>query len=116
MTRTEQRIDFFNKFAAFTTVAVSSGIDFLVTCFYRPPAEQEKLFNEGKSMCDGYTKKSRHQLWLDIDIVLVDDTGQCVWAHVPEYDTLGQMWEAMGGEWGGRWASLGDIYHFQYEL
>ena len=116
MNRTQQRIEFFKNFASLTTVSASSGIDFLVTCFYRSPEEQRQKFDEGKSQCDGYTKKSRHQLWLAIDVVLIDDDSQCVWAHVPEYDTMGQMWEAMGGEWGGRWESLGDIYHFQYRL
>lgn len=114
MNNTQKRIKFLKMFAAFTGMAIASDIDFIVTTFYRTAAEQNERFTEGKSYCDGYSTKSKHQKWLAIDLVVIEDS-QCLWAHVPEYDKLGKIWESLGGTWGGRWASLDDIYHFEWD-
>ena len=110
---TTRRIIFFNKFAVLTSLAAASGINFMVTCFYRTAKEQKKLFDEGKSQCDGVTKKSSHQKWLAIDLVIIKD-GVLQWDRIHEYDTLGSIWKTLGGIWGGSWQSIDDPYHFQY--
>ena len=115
MNNTQKRIKFLKMFAAFTGMAAASDIDFIVTCFYRSAEEQNKRFNEGKSYCDGYTKKSKHQKWLAIDIVIIDETSQCIWARVPEYERVGQLWKDLGGTWGGDWESLNDVYHLEWD-
>ncbi len=104
---------FFNKFSAFTSLATASGINFLVTCYHRSKEEQKKKFDEGKSQRDGTIKKSSHQKWLAIDIVIVK-SNVLQWSRIPEYNTLGTIWKTLGGVWGGDWESLNDIYHFQY--
>lgn len=114
MTNTTRRIIFMRKFAAFTQIATAMGLDFIVTTFHRTAAEQRELYEEGKSQCDGETVRSKHQDWLAIDIVLIAN-GEAVWQRTPDYDKLGYLWtEVFGGVWGGNWASLNDIYHFQY--
>lgn len=113
MNQTVMRAIFFQKFSTLTNWAKSVGISFIVTTHYRSQEEQKKKFDEGKSNCDGYTKKSAHQKWLAIDIAIVEN-GQCIWIRTPEYELLGKMWKDLGGIWGGDWTSLNDIYHFEY--
>ena len=113
MTKTTKRIIFFQKFALFTAIAKAYNIDFMVTCFYRSPKEQKARFDEGKSMCDGYKKKSAHQGWLAIDVVVIDK-GQLVWGR-EAYEKLGQTWLDLGGIWDDdEHGKLDDPYHFQF--
>lgn len=114
MTKTEKRIKFFEKFAELARFAKSSNIRFLVTDFHRTDERQNELYHEGKSKCDGYTNRSAHQDWLAIDIVLVNSDNDLVWGRNDQYEALGMEWKSMGGIWGGDWASLNDIYHFQW--
>lgn len=92
--------------------AEDNQIEFIITAFYRTPEEQNKLFREGKSKCDGYKVKSRHQLWRAVDVaVVVND--EIIWEG-EEYKQLGEHWESLGGVWGGRWKDpAGDLYHFE---
>lgn len=113
MTNTTKRALFLRKFAALTSYAALIGVNFIVTTFYRSPEDQQKKFDEGTSKCDGYTKKSHHQNWLAIDIVLVVNH-ELEWNRTEDYELLGAFWRSLGGIWGGDWVSLNDIYHFQY--
>ncbi len=115
MTKTEKRVKFFERFAQLTRFASDSNIHFLVTCFYRTAEEQLKMYHDNKSKCDGITNRSSHQDWLAIDIVIVDEYGTLRWGRNNEYEALGSEWKEMGGIWGGDWASLNDIYHFQWK-
>lgn len=114
MTNVEKRIDFWNRFSTLTKWAQEQGIIFLVTCFFRTAEEQAKLYAGGKSKCDGYNVKSAHQKYLAIDLAIAKD-GILYWNFCDEYNALGAEWEELGGTWGGRWESLGDIYHFEYK-
>jgi len=114
VTNTTKRILFFQKFSAFTAIAKALGINFIVTTFHRTAEAQEERFNRGKSQCDGYDKKSKHQSWLAIDIAIVEN-GNCIWDRTKDYEQLGKIWvDIFNGIWGGNWESLNDIYHFQY--
>lgn len=84
------------------------GIEVLPTCYHRTQAEQDILFEDGKSL----VHYSKHQDWLAIDIVIVRD-GELIWRKDDDYEWLGSVWEGMGHIWGGRWTSLKDVYHFQ---
>lgn len=46
----------------------SSPIDFGISSGMRTSEEQNALFNDGLSKCDGYVKKSKHQSGLAVDI------------------------------------------------
>ena len=114
MTHTEKRIAFERKFSLLILHAtLVLGLKPMVFSAYRTRAEQRTLFDEGKSQCDGTAKVSKHQLWLARDIVLIDDDGQPIWKHTEDYDKLGEIWETLGGTWGGNWVSFIDIYHFE---
>jgi len=108
----EKRIRFFQMIGQLTVQAKAAGIAIMPTAFYRTAEQQAKLFAEGKSRCDGVIKKSKHQSWLAMDFVIMRDGGP-VWQDVPEYETLGGIWNELGGIWGGYWMEFKDIFHFE---
>ena len=120
-TSTEKRVRFIELWGSLCQHAKLDGIEFIVWAFNRTPEQQNQLYQIGRTQpgkvvtnCDGYKKPGSHVLWLAIDIGIIKN-GQIEWAHVPEYDDLGEYWESIGGVWGGRWSSLGDIFHFEYQ-
>ena len=76
MTNTTRRMMFFRKFMQLTNFACLQGIGFIVTSFDRTAEEQNELFKKGKSQRDGYKKKSAHQRWLAMDIVVIKKNKQ----------------------------------------
>jgi peptidoglycan L-alanyl-D-glutamate endopeptidase CwlK len=109
---TETRLNFIYMISKLVIEANLKKIKIMPTAFYRSPEEVRQLFLEGKSEVDGYIKKSKHQLWRAMDFVVIKE-GVPIWTRIPEYETLGQIWENMGGVWGGRWKSLNDVFHFE---
>lgn len=137
---TAQRIEFFSKIAIFYQIAAHRGVSLLPFSFIRDALEQNQLFKEGKSKCDGYIKISKHQKALALDFVIVRGSvkysfkdGKTLatvdeiiriksetldWKRSQEYEMLGKIWEELGGTWGGRWradgkTSFDDIYHYE---
>lgn len=71
--------------------------------------EQQKIYvKQGKSL----TMNSKHLDKLAIDLFLFKD-GQYL-KDADEYKWLGMIWEELGGVWGGRWTTIVDANHFQY--
>jgi len=108
-----KRVDFLAKIAKLILRAELGGIPLLCFYYHRTAEDQNRLFKEGKSNCDGYKKISKHQVWRAMDFVILDDDGKCIWNHEARYEVLGEIWESLGGTWGGRWDSLKDLYHFE---
>ena len=119
MASTAKRVKFIELWGQLCAYAAERGIKYIAWTFDRSPQEQNYLYQQGRTRpgkivtnCDGYIKKSPHQHWLAIDIAIVKN-GAVEWADLPEYHDLGEYWESLGGFWGGRIASLGDVYHFE---
>ena len=101
-------------FSALILYAWSKKIWMIPTAFYRTPEQQNRLFNKGKSKCDGYSKISNHQKWQAGDLLnLSNPIFEPIWVVSINYDILGKFWEAMGGTWGGSWINFIDQYHFE---
>jgi peptidoglycan L-alanyl-D-glutamate endopeptidase CwlK len=123
MTNTAKRCQFLQHLALLIQKATLEGIEFIVWTFYRSPADQNFLYQQGRTRpgkiitnCDGTLVRSRHQDWLAVDILIIKD-GADQWIRTPEYDRLGEIWESLGGKWGGNFKSpAGDIFHFQAEV
>lgn len=108
-----------------------SGIPFAVTSTLRTADEQKALFAQGRmeletvnllrrlammpeidmrenaytvTNCDGFLKKSRHQYGRSIDVVPAS-RGAPIWpaGDDPRWPMIGEIGEACGLEWGGRW-------------
>jgi peptidoglycan L-alanyl-D-glutamate endopeptidase CwlK len=109
---TAARLNFIYLISKLVIEARVNNIQIMPFNFFLSAEEVHKYFLEGKSQVDGYVKKAKHQFWQAMDLVIIKD-GRPVWDRIPEYELLGQIWESMGGVWGGRWKSLNDIYHFE---
>jgi hypothetical protein len=114
MTNTQRRTDFLGMLSTIIQFAEENCIEIICADFWRSTERQKELFDAGKSKCDGVSTKSQHQLWLAVDLYIIDGYGKLVTEETPDYIKMGERWESMGGVWGGRWPSLHDIFHFEY--
>ena len=76
----------------------------------RTCATQQMLKGQGPSTTGAGMCQSFHVIGRALDIDISPST--CA-----NYTKLGQLWEAWGGTWGGRWAQFGacgDARHFQW--
>lgn len=114
------RAEFNHIFSLFTLYAFDvKNISFIITDYYRSAIQQNKRFNEGLSLCDGYKKLSLHQRWRAKDIMVIDERGRLIRIHAPQYDVLAEIWKSLGGRWGGDWfiegkTAFDDCFHFEY--
>ncbi|MCL2357519.1 MAG: M15 family metallopeptidase [Defluviitaleaceae bacterium] len=95
--------------AGFSAVGVSSTL--------RDHAMQNHLFAQGRTRPGNIVTNARggqswHNWGLAFDI-FQNIRGQ-EWNNPRFFETAGELWEEMGGEWGGRWVSFRDTPHFQY--
>ena len=115
MTKLERRYLFGKKLSALICLADAHDIRVAPFAMLRTAEEQHRLFLEGKSACDGYIKKSAHQSWLACDLAILNDDGtDFLWIDT-RYDKFGELAEKLGLTWGGRWNTLGDIYHVEFK-
>lgn len=114
MTHTLRRAEFNAMFGKLTTFATDNNLNFIhgKDSYYRTVEQQKKLFDEGKSKCDGTKIRSKHQDHLARDLFVVNDKSEIVWLDTP-YATLGVYWEKLGGVWGGHFGGFKDIFHFE---
>jgi peptidoglycan L-alanyl-D-glutamate endopeptidase CwlK len=119
MTNTEYRSLLIKNLSNLVRAATLAEMDLIFFEFYRTAEYQNQLFQKGRTTpgkivtnCDGFTKKSKHQLWRAVDIGIIVD-GKVDWSEDAGYKTLGKIWKDLGGTWGGDWPSLNDVYHFE---
>lgn len=99
------------------------GIRLICFSYHRTDDEQFRLYADGRSKCDGYQKKSKHQLWLAHDYCIVTDLGKWVgFGDEPmtdnekdDYRLIGVQWEVYHpkNKWGGHFEGFHDYFHFQ---
>lgn len=111
---TALRADFVEMLGLLFTYATRTGYRLIITAVYRTPEEQKALFDRGLTKLDGFIKKSKHQLWRAVDLCIIDAESRPQWEH-DGYKALGEYWKSIGGTWGGDWASLNDVYHFELQ-
>ena len=110
------------KFREFAGKMAEAGIPFMLTCTYRSQDEQNALWRIGRSEPGRkvtWTRKSRHTVRTAFDIAILKDGKPC-WDvkasvnenDVPDYFEAGQIGEACGLTWGGRWRTP-DFPHFE---
>jgi len=97
----------------------SLNIDYVT----RTAKEQKVLFMLGRSYCDGYKKKSKHQIGKAIDIFFTGKKGRAIWSGKPldfvRYPRVSLAYWIFGGiaknhglTWGGSW-NMRDYGHIQ---
>ena len=95
-------------------------IDFVITEGVRTAVRQHQLFKEGKSKCDGYTKKSNHQVKADGYGYAVDLYPLPIqYSNAKPYIELSKHIKSVANKlnikirWGGDWKSLVDRPHYE---
>jgi hypothetical protein len=63
----------------------------------RSPEEQNRLFKEGKSKCDGYEKVSRHQSGKAADIYFLNEDCSGLADPIRGWEYWHNYWEKLGG-------------------
>ena len=105
-----------------------AGLDILVYCTYRSPAEQNQLHKIGRTVKGANVKpskpmgdivtnarggQSKHQARIAIDFVPLI-FGKEQWKNAALYLKAGELAEANGFEWAGRWTgALRETAHIQ---
>lgn len=110
------------KARAHLKACADEGIDILVTCTYRDIEEQNRLYAQGRTTPGKIVTKARggqsfHNYRLAYDVVPLQ-FGKPVWSTTGEnaklWERVGQLGEAQGLNWAGRWVKFREFPHFQY--
>lgn len=92
------------------------GIDLRLISAHRDCEEQNALFakgrtKKGKIVTKAKCGQSSHNYGRGLDAVeFVNE--KPIWEN-PNEEIIGEIGESVGLEWGGRWKSFIDVYHFQ---
>lgn len=101
---------FRNKVIEMIIACNKAGVPVRVYETYRDSIRQDSLYNKkGRRVTTARSGYSKHQYGLAIDIYPVKRTKQN-WA------TIGRIGESLGLRWGGKWKSLKDYPHFEYDI
>lgn len=99
-----------------------AGIDVLITCTYRDKAEQDRLYAIGRTAPGAKVTNARggqsfHNYRVAYDVVPLR-FGKPVWKTTGEegalWEQVGELGEAQGLEWAGRWVKFREWAHFQF--
>ena len=115
-----------NLARVFLTQCRAAGIDILVTCTYRSPAEQADLYAQGRTapgkiVTNAKPGESKHNAKLPdgsagsqaFDVVPLR-FGKPVWDETdPLWDQIGAIGIGLGLEWAGHWEHFKEYPHFQ---
>ena len=113
-------------YEAFAASCAAEDIDILVTCTWRSPAEQERLYAQGRTapgkvVTNARAGQSSHNFTINgkpaslaFDIVPLDG-GKPIWAASnPVWQQLGRLGQDAGLEWAGTWRRFREFPHFQH--
>jgi peptidoglycan L-alanyl-D-glutamate endopeptidase CwlK len=105
------------KCAAFIAQAKAAGIEVVITSTYRDHASQDALWaigrtKPGRRVTNAKGGQSFHNFRVAWDFVPVI-AGKAVWNDLSLFRRCGEIGEALGCEWGGRW-KMRDYPHLQY--
>lgn len=96
--------------------AAAAGITIKVTSGTRTYAEQDSLYEQGRSRTGSVVTNARggqsnHNFGVAFDVTVFDGVVP-IWES-PRYKTVGQLGKALGLEWGGDWKTINDEPHFE---
>lgn len=102
------------------TRASNVGIDLVVTQGLRDNAEQQRLYDQGRTtegpiVTNAPPGSSWHNFGLAFDVAVLSPEGKATWPNDSAlWDRIGQLGKASGLTWGGDFASIKDRPHFEY--
>ena len=103
------------KAEKFLAKAKKKGIHLRIVSAYRGCKEQNQLYAQGRTkpgkvVTNARCGQSVHNFKMAFDVVEMKD-GKPDW-NTPNWNLIGQLGEAAGLKWGGRWKSFKDKPHF----
>ena len=107
------------KAQRFLEACAAQGVDVMIYCTYRSPAEQDNLYrqgrtSQGKIVTNARGGESYHNWGAAFDCVPLNN-GKPAWDDAESYRKIGVIGESVGLEWAGRWTGkLKETAHFQY--
>lgn len=106
------------------TASTAVGMELFVVHTHRTYAEQDALFEQGRSepgriVTNARGGESWHNFRRAIDVAFEDHMGDPKWDdltddEIDDWELLGLMGKKIGLVWGGDWA-IGDYGHFHYQ-
>lgn len=101
--------------------AYHEGINIRITHGYRSHAEQQKLFDQGRTTPGNIVTNARpgqsiHNFGLAIDYVVVDDSDtKAFWVVNKDWRRVAAVGKQLGFQWGGDWKSFRDYPHLDMQ-
>jgi len=94
------------------------NIDVIITSTYRDAESQNKLYAQGrtepgKKVTNAKGGQSFHNWKVAFDFCPIVN-GKAEWNDVALYTKCGEIAEAVGLEWAGRWVKFKELAHCQY--
>ena len=94
------------------------NIDIIITSTYRDSESQNALYAQGrtapgKKVTNAKGGQSFHNWKVAFDFCPIVN-GKAVWNDVALYTQCGEIAEALGLEWAGRWVTFKELAHCQY--
>lgn len=113
-------------FVRFDAAMKNARIDYIVTATYRNDADQQKLYNQGRTTPGGivtnakpgqsehnHTDADGKPASHAFDIVIMEN-GKPDWrTSNPKWKAAGAIGKSVGLEWAGDWVSFKEFPHFQ---
>jgi peptidoglycan L-alanyl-D-glutamate endopeptidase CwlK len=100
--------------ALLTVFREELGVELVITAGYRSQAEQDKLYDQGRTRPGPvvtWSRTSKHTQGRAFDITVKGLTPNQVPRSV--WYAIGEVGEAIGLKWGGRWRGKKDMPHFE---
>lgn len=101
--------------------AYAEGIYVQISSGYRSNAEQQRLYNQGRTTPGNIVTNARpgqsvHNYGLAIDFFLVSDDGNtALWTVNNKWKRVAAIGKSMGFQWGGDWRSFPDYPHLDMQ-
>lgn len=95
-----------------------AGIDILITSTYRDNESQNALYAQGRTLAGKKVTNAKggqsfHNYKCAFDFCPLKN-GKPAWEDTKLFTRCGEIGEAIGLEWAGRWKGFVELAHFQY--
>ncbi len=99
--------------------AYKEGINVQISCGYRSNAEQQRLFNQGRTtpgniVTNAKPGQSLHNYGLAVDYFLTNESGTtAIWTVNANWRRVAAIAKSLGFSWGGDWTGFVDYPHLE---
>lgn len=95
-----------------------AGIDVIITSTYRDVESQQAIYDQGRTkagprVTNAKPGQSFHNYKVAFDFVPIVN-GKADWNNTITFRRCGEIAEALGLEWAGRWRTFTELAHCQY--